>query len=259
MSMLRIIGRDPPPPKFESIRSNIIETHNFGWEGAPTAEVIRTVTAEYRLRHKEVDETSARHAINAGRPVVCTFGLFANQWTAFSSYFRDNKSGVLESKHLTNPGGNKGKVGGHAVVLVGFGRGYMKFMNSWGKDWADGGFFKVRDGTVLGSAPSTRKIRYFDIFWYASDLSAKEQAAYRKFAAEELGLASKKISPAFKNLIYKCPKCGQCSPLNDYVGDVFLATCPKCRKSFKPKSIGEEFKTNLFVRTARDHQVKLFR
>jgi hypothetical protein len=31
----------------------------------------------------------------------------------------------------------------HAVILVEYGKDYLRFMNSWGTKWGDGGFFKV--------------------------------------------------------------------------------------------------------------------
>ncbi len=48
-------------------------------------------------------------------------------------------------------------------MLVGYGKGYLRFMNSWGPQWAEGGFFKIADTNVL-------KLSYFDVFWYVSDL-----------------------------------------------------------------------------------------
>ena len=38
---------------------------------------------------------------------------------------------------------------GHAVVLIRCHPNCLVFMNSWGQKFADGGFFRVRDGTVL--------------------------------------------------------------------------------------------------------------
>lgn len=37
-------------------------------------------------------------------------------------------------------------------------------MNSWGTDWAYGGFFKVKNNDVL-------KFTYIDIFWDKSNLT----------------------------------------------------------------------------------------
>jgi len=46
-------------------------------------------------------------------------------------------------------------------------------MNSWGQNWGDGGFFRVKDHTVLG-------IKFFDIFWTEDDLKSSEIKAYEE-------------------------------------------------------------------------------
>lgn len=53
---------------------------------------------------------------------------------------------------------------GHAVVLVDYTKDYLRFMNSWGSKWADGGFFKVANTDVL-------KAKYYDVYYDESDLT----------------------------------------------------------------------------------------
>lgn len=54
------------------------------------------------------------------------------------------------------------------------GPNYLKFLNSWGKDFGDNGFFAVEPGALNES-------RYFDVFWEESDLSKEEKEAYFKY------------------------------------------------------------------------------
>ena len=49
----------------------------------------------------------------------------------------------------------------------------MKFLNSWGKNFGDNGFFSVESGVL--------KSIYYDVFWEESDLSKEEKEAYLKY------------------------------------------------------------------------------
>jgi C1A family cysteine protease len=44
----------------------------------------------------------------------------------------------------------KEEEGGHAVILMSYDFDHLRFLNSWGKDWGDKGFFKISDANVLG-------------------------------------------------------------------------------------------------------------
>jgi C1A family cysteine protease len=48
----------------------------------------------------------------------------------------------------------------------------MKFINSWGTNWADGGFFKIENEKVL------LKMRFYNVFWKESDLTESEKNSY---------------------------------------------------------------------------------
>jgi aminopeptidase C len=58
--------------------------------------------------------------------------------------------------------------------LTHIGPDYLKFLNSWGKDFGDNGFFSVSPGVLI-------ETRYFDVFWEESDLSNEEKEAYKKY------------------------------------------------------------------------------
>ena len=66
--------------------------------------------------------------------------------------------------------------GGHAVVLMSYDSKGMRFLNSWGEGWADSGFFKVKDASVLG-------LQFLDVYWTLNDLKHSEKEAYELHAA----------------------------------------------------------------------------
>ena len=45
--------------------------------------------------------------------------------------------------------GSRTDPGGHAVMLAGCDPNCLTFMKSWGQEFADGGFFRVEDQSVL--------------------------------------------------------------------------------------------------------------
>lgn len=86
---------------------------------------------------------------------VFTFQMKKNQFAALSSF-----------KHLRPlrmsdiPAGNATAMGAHAVVLTQSG-GAIRFKNSWGDAWANGGYFEVETLKVL--LPPDGLIQFFDI------------------------------------------------------------------------------------------------
>ena len=244
MAMTRIYARQGGVPDFEEIRKHIIKDHGFGYNGADVVQVLEKVSSDYRLHSKEVDETGAREALNRGRPVVAFFALRSTQWSEFSNFFAAYKQGTLDVQHISRRG--SGDLGGHAVVFIGYDRNSMWFMNSWGKDFANNGFFKIRSVQVL--SPNQQPMRFFDVFWYEYELSDGERQAYRQYSVEEVKRWAQRHNHTLQILDYKCPLCGEKSRLNDFQGNIFHASCPRCQKEFTPKSIGEEFLTNIYVR-----------
>ena len=51
-----------------------------------------------------------------------------------------------------------GKESGHGVVLIGYNNCSLKFLNSWGTDFADNGFFSIENEFVLN------QLRFYDIY-----------------------------------------------------------------------------------------------
>ena len=123
--------------------------------------------------------------------------------------------------------GESGPLTEHAVVLVRCYPQFLEFMNFWGQDWANGGFFRVKDAQVF------QDMTFFDIFWENDDLTPKERNAYK---AKALANAQKlhETFPSVGELLFQCPLCKKNSRVNDYNGHFLLAECPKCWRQFKP-------------------------
>jgi Papain family cysteine protease/Domain of unknown function (DUF4384) len=85
----------------------------------------------------QVKINSVKKALSEGYPVLLGF-------TVPESFY---KSGPLWEPQSTD-GGPSGQHGLHAMCIVGFDDnkhgGAFRIMNSWGSDWADGGFFWVK-------------------------------------------------------------------------------------------------------------------
>lgn len=53
---------------------------------------------------------------------------------------------------------------GHAVVLIRYDASSLGVMNSWGEDWADGGFFKIENADTLN-------LIFYDIYFLETGLT----------------------------------------------------------------------------------------
>ena len=169
LAMRRIEGRRGGVPKFDKIRDDLVK--EYGENGAHTVVVLDKWTRQNRLHYREVNELEARQAINARRPVVATFQLYAKQWEAFSAFYsKDEGKGILKKEDLTIKG-PPGEIAGHVVVLIKCDPEYLTFINSWGTNFADGGFFKVQNQAVLN-------LKFYDVYWTLNDLYPDEIGAF---------------------------------------------------------------------------------
>jgi hypothetical protein len=228
LAMNRIEGREGGVPEFFKLREELIKV--YGERGANTAYLLNKWTPKYRLKYGMVDELGARQAINARRPVVAIFSLYEQQWTAFSKFYKDNPQGILERKDL---GTHRSLTDlcGHAVVLIKCDPKSLTFMNSWGTAFADGGFFKVRNQSVLD-------LEFYDVYWTLSDLKESEIKAFdqkRRKVGEDF---VRNLPVNVQNLPYECPRCQRSSPAIMFIGHLLEATCPKCKQNFKPTPLG---------------------
>lgn len=227
MSTARITGRKIP--EFINIRDNLV--NQFGRCGQNVKSVLdKVLYKQYKLRYEIVNEKGAKDAILKLRPCIASFYLSTLQWYNFGRFYREHRTGILTSEILNEvvqvPKNETS--GGHAVVFLEFGDGYLTFLNSWGNEWADNGKFRVKDSSVLNG------ITYYDIFWIESDLTIGEKEAWKKRKTVELTdliWNQFRKSPETKIL---CPHCKSTSQAKSFYGNCSRCTCPLCFNSFVP-------------------------
>jgi hypothetical protein len=228
LAMRRIEGYENGVPDFADICQKLIK--EYGLKGAVTETVLNKWAPKYRLHYKKVDELGARQAINRRRPVVATFRLDDKQWDALSEFYRNHPEGILETKDL-GPSSVGTKTDGHAVVLMKCDPTSLTFINSWGPDFADKGFFRVRNQAVLN-------LQFYDVYWVLSDLKASEIQAFRTKSGDKGRELMQKLPPGIQNLPYQCPQCHECFPVSAFITGWMGAECPKCHHRFKPTPLG---------------------
>jgi hypothetical protein len=206
--MHRILGRDDRYPEFDQLRDDIISRH--GNEGAPTFQVLEEICPLNRLQCRQVDVNGALKTVAAKRPVVAKFRLTVDEWESFSKFYSSHPTGtcILTKRDLDTTKRNlKSKTGGHAVVLTSFDSKCLRFMNSWGDNWADMGFFRIESADVLG-------IEFIDVFWTLNDLTKNEEEYYSKHGSK----VASKLMKALKSLQIEtltCPLCDATSKVHE--------------------------------------------
>lgn len=228
LAMQRIVGREVP--SFFDIRASLIQL--YGTQGASTMSVLANEASKYRLHFIEVDEEGARQAINMRRPVIGTFGLTdgnKSQWESFTNFFATTPKGILERSDVGEAATTI--LVGHSAILMRCEPSSLTFMNSWGDKWANGGFFSIKDATVL-SNPS-QKMRFYDVYWTVNDLTQEEINAYETANVEKSKQLADKF-PSVKELMVTGPLCNTPHPLDFYYGHCLSVECPSCNRIFKP-------------------------
>ena len=119
------------------------------------------------------------------------------------------------------------KAGGHAVVLTRCDPDCLTLMNSWGTDWADGGFFRVTDQSVLN------EMEFYDVYWTEDDLTDSEKRAYTIESTRRMRELMEEF-PSLKDFVYQCPNCKCGSKAYEFSGNLLEAVCSKCHQMFKP-------------------------
>ena len=242
LAMKRIIGRDGGYPDFFDLRKKLIA--KYGKDGASTKEVLDEICPEYRLQCQTVDAIGAMKAICAKRPVVVTFHLTEAQWDQFEKFYEENARGILTKSFLDSEDDSGRDGGGHAVVLTSYDADSLRLMSSWGDDWADQGFFRVKNSDVLG-------LEFVDVFWTLNDLNKKEKKAYEIHGAEVAGKLLKSLN-GMQVVKYKCPLCAVESKVVDFSGHLLKAKCPACGGTFNANKEGGDLALNLYLMSLID-------
>lgn len=236
MALLRI-ERNGRCPTIEEIRERIQHEFPPDEHGRDAEEVLETAVQWYRLRYQEVDEIEARQAVLHRRPVLTTFRLSKEGWEKFCNHFiqeRTRRSMLTEADmQLYRQGSDDG---GHAVVLYACDPNCLSFLNSWGSKWGINGSFRVQSPAVLEMDTRDRlaPVRFYDVFWYESDLIPSERAAYNENVDRRLRTYTAQF-PSLLDLEATCPLCREISLLSQFTGNAREAKCPRCSGLFVPQ------------------------
>ena len=224
LAMQRIHGREGGYPKFEELKDEMIR--EYGTKGARTEQVLVKICPKYRLHYRKVSIKEAKEAISEKRFVVATFRLTNKEWDAFEEFYEANPTGILTKKKLDVSKPPNDPLIGHAVVLTSYNSQSLTFMNSYGVEWANNGFFRVEIAEVLGN-----QLEFFDVYWKVVELSDKEKERYRKSDSEA---ATKlfELLEGLKQAKYKYPECRQESLVTEFSGNLSKVRCPKCPCEF---------------------------
>ena len=178
----RIVGREPSP--HADIVASIVGKH--GDAGESVGKVLAEECPKRQLRWRQVSESDARKAAEAGRVLVATFYLTDAGWDAFSKHFGETPRNPFLDKD------GKGRKEGHAVAVRGFIDGYGKnsrtqelgilryveLKNSWGGSFADGGFFRVALDAI--------EFTFYDVFFFERDLLPADRANFLRAQGHHL-------------------------------------------------------------------------
>ena len=208
-------------PTVEKLRKELIE-HFKSLNGKKYTDHLDSFAKTYRLRAQKVEYQDALEAASNMHFVIAAFSWNDREKELFEEFFRKNPRDVL--RHL-NLGQSDDEDERHAVVLTSFTSKFLRLMNSWGTEWGDGGFFKIKNSETL------REMTFIKIYVDKKRLLTKE----RNYAALHGG---KKAATFLKNLQglklsqHTCPSCKLSSRVSEFKGVMFHGRCPKCNEQF---------------------------
>ena len=106
------------------------------------------------------------------RICVARFGLTKKQRKNFNKFYKDNPKGILRKKDLGNR--SIDPLLGHAVILTSIYKDSLKFLNSYGKEWGDKGYFRVKNAKVLNA-------KFIEVYIDPNNFTTEEKNKFDDF------------------------------------------------------------------------------
>ena len=241
LALSRIYGRQIY--SFNSIFEQIVTWFSPEHDqGAYTDQVLKRECPRYGLKYKELNCEEALKFLKKGVSSVAMFFLPKKGWIKFSAFFnnKQNKERILKKNDLLQEDGKYGNEneegsGSHVVVLVGSGKGYLEFLNSWGPDWGNNGRFRIDSEKDVFPI-----LKFYPVFWTNDDLTKEEKEFYKKCKEAEYYAFQNKDKDAqrFSAFYFRCKYCYKLIR-NDTINIASKEyTCPYCHEIFKPSESG---------------------
>lgn len=246
----RIFGRKTE--SFEDIRQQLIKYACDMYIDGGNIEnpKVKNFFQRKRLCYDEIDKYYVEKIVEKGIFVVCSFCLTDTQWKNFSNYYREEPDGTLTKELLNKDCENKKDENEdrHAVLLIETGDGFLKFLNSWSSNWANGGRFKIKDADVLTSYNKKEKAKFYYIYYVENDLTDDEKDYYKNniqyindLISHYSYLGSEDIIndiKKYKKYTYKCKKCNCQMRFQDLKikieKGVYKMICQSCKEEIDP-------------------------
>ena len=153
--------------------------------------------------------------------------------------------------------------GGHAVLLIEITDEYVRFLNSWGSNWGDMGTFKVKKAGILKPINTNMEPKYYDLFFYESDLTENEKLFYRNninyirwlisdFDEMSLERIKNKMNELYSEL-FSCVRCGSNARKDEFKfyieNGIYKMICPFCQIS---QTVESELKRLIILENLMD-------
>ena len=182
--------------------------------------MVKTIVKNFNLSARQVTPEEGRIAIMKGRQCLCYFYLLKEEFQKFIQFYKNNPKGILTKNILKIKKNNNGenKPMGHVIVLMSIEENCIKFLNSYGENWGDKGYFRIKDEKVLRGLDKC----LVEIYWEKSDLTEDEINKYNYNFSSFIQEASKYLSQPNLNIKndlqkeFECQKCQKKYKLNNF-------------------------------------------